>query len=120
MAKKNQGKLHSTEMKKSRKMKNKLQIAQQQQDPNTKMFEFMQQEVRSRLQCCQPGRELEILHTSLKPDYQTLWLKCMEVKRDLLLALQRFYPFVRLEVFGSTVMGIAFKGRLCDFFWLLI
>lgn len=110
MAKKNQGKL-GNDMKKSRKTKNKLQIAQQQQDPNAEMFELMQQEVRSRLQCCQPGRELEILHTSLKPDYQTLWLKCMEVKRDLLLALQRFYPLVRLEVFGSTVMGIAFKGK---------
>lgn len=53
-----------------------------------------------------------MLQTALMPDYRSLWLKCVEVKNDLLSALQHFYPFVRLEVFGSTVMGIAFKGNL--------
>lgn len=47
----------------------------------------------------------------LKPDTNELWLKCMEVKKDLLMAFHRTYPSVRLEVFGSTVMGIAFKGK---------
>lgn len=82
----------------------------QQPDLSEQMFELMQEQVRSRLQFCEPGQELDILNSSLKPDTQLLWLKYMEVKSDLLLALQRFYPFVRLEVFGSTVMGIAFKG----------
>lgn len=52
----------------------------------------------------------------LKPDNNELWLRCMEVKRDLLMAFHRTYPSVRLEVFGSTVMGIAFKDSDFDFF----
>lgn len=72
----------------------------------------MQEQVRSRLLCCESGQELEVLHHTLRPDNHTLWLKCMEVKKDLLMAFQRSYPLVRLEVFGSTVMGVAFKGNL--------
>lgn len=101
--------------KKLRKTKQKPQMAQQ-QDRNARIFELMQEQVRSRLMCCEPGRELEVLHSALKPDYAMLWVKCMDVKKDLLLALQRFYPFVRLEVFGSTVMGIAFKDSDFDFY----
>ncbi|XP_055308241.1 uncharacterized protein LOC129572325 [Sitodiplosis mosellana] len=100
---------------KSRKIKNKPKMAQQ-QDPNVRIFELMREQVKKRLECCEPGRELEVLQTSLMPDYRSLWLKCMEVKNDLLFALQRFYPFVRLEVFGSTVMGIAFRDSDFDFF----
>lgn len=81
-----------------------------QQDSSTKVFQMMQEQIRNRLMCCEPGRELEVIHTTLIPEHQTLWRKCMEVKKDLLLAFQCYYPFVRLEVFGSTVMGIAFKG----------
>lgn len=95
--------------KKPRKSKTNSPIAYQ-EEPSARVFQLIQEQVRSRLLCCEPGRELEILHNTLKPDYQTLWLKCMEVKKDLLLAFQRSYPLVRLEVFGSTVMGIAFKG----------
>lgn len=43
----------------------------------------------------------------------------MEVKKDLLLAFQRSYPSVRLEVFGSTVMGIAFKGSDSKYTFLM-
>lgn len=75
-----------------------------------RIFNEMQEQVRNLLMCCESGRELEVLHRCLKPDNHILWLKCMEVKRDLLMAFQPFYPQVRLEVFGSTVMGIAFKG----------
>lgn len=71
----------------------------------------MQEQVRTRLMNCEPGQELEVLHHALKPDNNMLWLKCMEVKTDLLMAFQSYYPMVRLEVFGSTVMGIAFNGK---------
>lgn len=81
-------------------------------DPSTRIFRIMQDQVHNQLMRCGPGQELEVLHHALKPDNNTLWLKCMEVKKDLLLAFQRSYPDVRLEVFGSTVMGIAFKGNL--------
>lgn len=109
-ARKNQGKqANNNDAKKSRKPKKESKPTQE--DQSVRLFKIMQEQIRSRLSCCQPGRELEVLHHTLKPDYNTLWLKCMEVKKDLLIAFQRSYPFVRLEVFGSTVMGIAFKGN---------
>lgn len=112
---KNQGNpTQNNDPKKFRKMTHKPPQPQPQaakDDPNAHIFQMMQEEVRSRLERCEPGRELEVLHSSLKPDHQTLWLKCMEVKKDLLMAFQRQFPGVRLEVFGSTVMGIAFKGK---------
>lgn len=64
--------LHNNDIKKSRKMKQKPQV-EQQQDPSAKLFELMQERVVSGLLCCEPGRELEVLHTSLHTDYQTLW-----------------------------------------------
>lgn len=99
----------TNDSKKTRKTKTNAQINQD--DPSAQIFQIMQEQVRNHLINCESGRELDILHKTLKPDYQTLWLKCMEVKKDLLLAFQRNYPFVRLEVFGSTVMGIAFRGK---------
>lgn len=109
LSRRNQGKqTNNNDAKKSRKPKNKVSI---QEDQSVHLFKTMQEQIRSRLSCCEPGQELEVLHYTLKPDYHALWLKCMEVKRDLFNAIQRYYPFVRLEVFGSTVMGIAFKGN---------
>lgn len=105
-----QGKqINISDAKKSRKPRDKSKISPQ-EDQSIRFFKIMQEQIRSRLSCCEPGQELEVLRHTLQPDYNTLWLKCMEVKKDLLIALQRSYPFVRLEVFGSTVMGIAFKG----------
>lgn len=95
--------------------KNRPKIKMQkpnQDDPSVEAFKQMQQDVRLGLQSCEPGKELEVLHHTLRPDHQTLWLKCMDVKRDIWTALKRYYPSVRLEVFGSTVMGIAFKGKI--------
>lgn len=95
------------EQKKSRKPKAKQQ---RHDDPDKRVFLLMQQQVQNRLENCEPGKELEVLYDCLKPDLQTLWLRCMTVKNDILLALQQKYPLVRLEIFGSSVMGIAFKG----------
>lgn len=116
VARKTQGKppQNNDATKKQRKQKNKQANAQE--EPSTRILQKMQEQVRSRLICCGAGQELEVLHHALKPDNHMLWLKCMEVKRDLLMAFQSYYPFVRLEVFGSTVMGIAFKGNLSSFF----
>lgn len=81
------------------------------EDPSAEAFKNMQDDVRLGLISCEPGKELEILHQTLRPIHNALWFKCMEVKKDIWTALQRFYPGVRLQVFGSTVMGIAFKGK---------
>lgn len=62
------------------------------------------------LQLCMKGNELAVLHNTLLPEPYTLWLKCMHVKRDITNALFPFYPTVNVQVFGSTVMGTAFKG----------
>lgn len=128
---------HANNSKKNRKPK-KAPHATAQEEQSVIIFQNMQEQVRNLLTCCDPGMELQvmcfmtkamliqykplmlskrqkivfhqILHHVLKPDTNALWLKCNEVKKDLILAFQRSYPSVRLEVFGSTVMGIAFKG----------
>lgn len=81
------------------------------EDPGTRLFNKMKQDVRNGIQSCESGKELEVLHRALRPEHHALWYKCIEVKKDLLTALAPYYPQVRLEVFGSTVMGIAFKGQ---------
>lgn len=93
--------------KKQRKPKSKTQNPA---DRSGEIFQIMRRNVTEGLTHCESGQELEILQNSLRPDFNVLWLKCMEVKRDIVAALCRVYPGVRLEVFGSTVMGIAFKG----------
>lgn len=92
-----------------RKPKVKMQ-KKKDEDLIVRQFRMMQNEVNNGLRSCEPGRELDVLHRSLRPDHHNLWYKCIEVKKDLVNALYRFYPMVRLEVFGSTVMGMAFKG----------
>lgn len=94
-------------LKKQRKPKTKTQNPA---DRSSEIFQTMRQNVTEGLKHCKSGQELEILQNALRPDFNVLWLKCMEVKRDIVAALSRAYPGVRLEVFGSTVMGIAFKG----------
>lgn len=116
VARKTLGKPPQNNDPKKRKPKNKAP-APAQEEPSARIFRKMQEQVRNQLMCCDPGQELEVLHHCLKPDNHTLWLKCMEVKRDLILAFQNCYPFVRLEVFGSTVMGIAFKGKFAPLFF---
>lgn len=81
------------------------------EDLVARQFKIMQNDVNNGLRSCEPGKELEVLHRSLRPDHHLLWYKCIEVKKDLVNDLYRFYPMVRLEVFGSTVMGMAFKGQ---------
>lgn len=93
-----------------RKPKVKMQ-KKKEEDLIVRQFRMIQNDVNNGLRSCEPGKELDVLHRSLRPDHHYLWYKCIEVKKDLVNALYRFYPMVRLEVFGSTVMGMAFKGK---------
>lgn len=101
----------------SRKPKLKVQKNKRDEDLVMRQLRMMQDEVNNGLRSCEPGRELEVLHRCLRPDHHFLWYKCIEVKKDLVNALYRLYPLVRLEVFGSTVMGMAFKGFKVLFGW---
>lgn len=94
-----------------RKPKLKMEKKKKEEDLIVRQFRMMQNEVNNGLRSCEPGKELEVLHRCLRPDHHLLWYKCIEVKKDLVNALYRLYPMVRLEVFGSTVMGMAFKGQ---------
>lgn len=85
-------------------------------DQSTIIFRAMERDIVEALDNCTTGRELEVLHGILRPDPHLLWYKCMEVKKDLVNALSQYYPSVRLEVFGSTVMGTAFKDSDFDFY----
>lgn len=70
----------------------------------------MKQNVNNALKECSPGSELDLLFEILRPNYNQMWANNRAVKQDLLYALRCTYPEARIEVFGSTVMGIAFKG----------
>lgn len=74
------------------------------------IFRQMQHNVTAGLENCPPGRELDFIMDVVRPNYQKMWAACTQVKHDLVLALCRPFPNVRMEVFGSTVMGVAFKG----------
>lgn len=97
--------------------KPRLKMHQNKKDEDLVMrqLRMMQNEVNNGLRSCEPGRELEVLHRCLRPDHHFLWYKCIEVKKDLVNSLCRLYPLIRLEVFGSTVMGMAFKGFKVSF-----
>lgn len=99
--------------KKPRKQKKpkKKSEAQKDEEACAQIFRLMQEKVRIGLMNCVSGKELEVLYDALRPNHQQLWQNCMEIKKDLVLAFQKTYPSIRLEVFGSTVMGIAFKGN---------
>lgn len=73
-------------------------------------FNKMKEDFLTLMQKCEDGSELEILRIALLPEPYSLWQKCMEVRMDLMNIFGRYYPFVRVDVFGSTVMGTAFKG----------
>lgn len=70
----------------------------------------MKQNVNKALEQCTPGSELDLLYEVLRPNYRQMWANYRAVKQDLLSALRRTYPETRIEIFGSTVMGVAFKG----------
>lgn len=73
----------------------------------------MKEDVNNALEQCSPGCELDLLFEILRPSYKQMWSNNRAVKQDLLSALRRTYPETRIEVFGSTVMGVAFKGITC-------
>lgn len=86
--------------------------------PNQVQFEMKRlQEMQSELNAAliNPGNAgiIEILERALRPNPQHLHNSCKEVQRDLTTAFNRYYSEVRVEVFGSTIMGMAIRGKSC-------
>lgn len=76
------------------------------------LMSIMEREVIDGLTHCQPFRLMEMLHKAIKPEPSELFHACMEVKSDLMLIFGRCFPIVHIDVFGSTIIGTAFKGEL--------
>lgn len=71
----------------------------------------MEKEVVDGLIHCQPHRMMDLLNRAIRPDPGYLFHACMQVKEDLLGIFSRSFPLVRVDVFGSTIIGTAFKGN---------
>lgn len=72
---------------------------------------LMQKDLEMGLRHCLSGDEADVLNQSLRPSAHILWYEIIaEVKSDLCYALVKSYPSMQSEVYGSTLMGIAFKG----------
>lgn len=70
----------------------------------------LKESVLSGLKNAERGMELMLLKNILLPDPNVLHYNCMMVKQDLCRILQAMHP-IRIDLFGSTVMGIAFQGE---------
>lgn len=68
-----------------------------------------QKSVKEELAKCDPGIEIETLKRIIMPDPWVLSYQCTEVKNDLQRLLQPFHP-IRIDLFGSIIMGIALHG----------
>lgn len=86
------------------------------------IFNAMQRDVSIGLANCQPYQIMDVLNAAIKPNQTILYHTCMEVKHDLFNVFSRSFPAVRVEVFGSSIMGTAFKGMyiwcICHLFYL--
>lgn len=74
------------------------------------LFSIMERDVYDGLSHCQPFRMMEMLHKAIRPEPNDLFHACMEVKSDLMIIFGRTFPRVQIDVFGSTIIGTAFKG----------
>ncbi|XP_037047264.1 speckle targeted PIP5K1A-regulated poly(A) polymerase-like [Bradysia coprophila] len=85
------------------------------EDPADEALESMQKAVRSELMNCKVGEELETLVRTLLHNVQR-----HQVEKDVLAAFQHHYPGIfkndQIRLFGSSVMGIAFKDSDLDFY----
>lgn len=74
-------------------------------------MQLMQRDLNNGFRHCRSGCERDVLNRSVRPSGHILWNKVIaEVKSDLFNALAETYPAMKMEVFGSALMGIAFKG----------
>lgn len=71
---------------------------------------ILQKKVRNNLKNVKSGDEIQILIATLLADCRVMWSNHDQVKRDLSTMLSPFFPYVKIEVFGSTLMDIAMKG----------
>lgn len=70
----------------------------------------MDRELFDGLTHCTPFRMMEMMHKAIRPDPSELFHACMQVKRDLMNTFQMSFQNVNIDVFGSTIIGTAFKG----------
>lgn len=107
------------ESKAARNKKRKRPKKKVKQIPNTAevaaatLVSVMEKEVMDSLLHCQPHRMMDLLNRAIRPDPGYLFHACMQVKDDLMGIFSRSFPVVRVDVFGSTIIGTAFKGN-CD------
>ncbi|XP_037024443.1 uncharacterized protein LOC119066221 [Bradysia coprophila] len=85
-------------------------------DPSVKALKRIQADVRRELINCEPGDELETLVQTLQHNAHG-----QQAKKDVLAAFRAYYPSGifkddQLHLFGSTVMGLAFKDSDLDFY----
>lgn len=76
-----------------------------------KDFTELKKIVKSEIEKCPAGTELQVFHRVISPDPWALKLQCNAVRDDLRITLQAFKP-ERIEIFGSTVNGTAFLGLI--------
>lgn len=74
------------------------------------MIEQLKRDVKMEIQSCPLGMELNAIEYALQPNASFLKYQHIRVRDDLMLHLQRF-RVQRIDLFGSTVIGIAFKGQ---------
>lgn len=82
-------------------------------EKHSQKMQLMQKDLETSLRHCLSGDERDVLNQSLRPPAQFLWYEIItEIKSDLNSSLRANYPSMRLEVYGSALIGIAFKGIL--------
>lgn len=76
-----------------------------------RIFDQIEENVNKNLKKCTDGTELDTFLRTLLPSPSTLDYQCLEVKQDLFTVLKPLRPS-RIDLFGSSVMGLAFEGMV--------
>lgn len=72
-------------------------------------FQHLKELVKFKLQNCPIGFEIDVLHKVLRPEPWRLNYISAQVKHDLHMILFPLRP-AEIQLFGSTVMGLSFRG----------
>lgn len=75
----------------------------------SKFYKEIHHTLAGELKRCVPGTEIETLQRILMPNPWELSYRCVQLKHELSVLLQLMHP-QDIRLFGSTVMGIAFRG----------
>lgn len=104
----------------SRKRKNRSKKPPQTQPADQPKSDDLQKAVTNALENCRPGRELQALCFTLQPNNNWLLSAFNQIKADLHRTIANRFPKDSIEIycFGSTLNGLAFKGKSDFFRWL--